>query len=235
MPNSFSSFSDTASKYLGLKESGEKIEVVDRSSFSQFIQAKSSDLENNDLASFLKDMKTFYSWCNNPHATCPTISQQETCAFWDFFQDAIMDTFYRFRSTKDIAWSPIRNGIVFICTALLPVLGAFLIQFGTGSPKELLASTGVIATSIIILVWMILYVVFEWHQLRDYRETWARHSACYGRLRLSLSRFLVSNRSSNDYTAFVEKVFSILEQDYNQFVDNLSSKGKNSSSNSEVK
>ncbi len=169
------------------------------------------------MSSLWEDLVALKEW-----VTSTPLVQDER--FFVFYQDAVLGAYDRFQSSKSKAWSKSRNLILLFCSAVLPVLAAFVLQLVSGG-KDLLASTGVAGLSVVIAVWLFSQIYSGWQEFNAYRETWVRHSACYGRLRLALSRFLLSPRSSEDYNAFVTGTFCILEQNYEQFVLNLSKKG----------
>ncbi len=170
-----------------------------------------------DVSSLWEDLVTLKEWI-----TSTPLVQNER--FFVFFQDAVLGAYGRFQNSKSKAWSKSRNLILLFCSAALPVLAAFVLQI-VSDGEDLLASTGVVGLSVVIAIWLFSQIYSGWQEFNAYRETWVRHSACYGRLRLALSRFLLSPRSSVDYNAFVTETFCILEQNYEQFVLNLSKKG----------
>jgi len=170
-----------------------------------------------DAFSLWEDLVALKKW-----VTSTPLVQDER--FFVFFQDAVLGAYDRFQSSKSKAWSKSRNLILLFCSAVLPVLAAYVLQL-VSNGEDLLASTGVVGLSVVIAVWLFSQIYSGWQEFNAYRETWVRHSACYGRLRLALSRFLLSPRSSEDYNAFIRGTFCILEQNYEQFVLNLSKKG----------
>ncbi len=60
---------------------------------------------------------------------------------------------------------------------------------------------------------------------RNYFETWVRHSSRYNRLELAMRKFNVSQKTEEDFNQFVEKTFSILERNLDQFEQNMSGNG----------
>lgn len=145
--------------------------------------------------------------------------------FISYYQDAVLGAYCRYRNSKAKAWSKKRNILMILSSALVPVLASLVLQFVTEADKTLLTSTGLIIACAIATVWMGSHVYSEMQSMNSYRETWVRHSACYGRLRLVLSRFLTSKRDEESYWELVENTFSVLDQNYSQFVLNLSSSG----------
>lgn len=162
--------------------------------------------------------------------------------FSTYFQDALLGAYYRYRTTKHKAWST-REILSVSCR---PLLVAVLIA-GVSSLLEYLLSTvffsadmgesrvlhftgillsaGVAAVFLFLIGLSLLYALSTIRENHSYRETWTRHSATYGRLRLALSRFLLSGQKAEDFKKLEERTFSYLEQNYDQFVANLSGHG----------
>lgn len=145
--------------------------------------------------------------------------------FISYYQDAVLGAYCRYRNSKAKAWSKKRNVLMILSSALVPVLASLVLQFVTLSDKTLLTSTGLIIACAVAAIWLGLHVYSEMQSINSYRNTWVRHSSCYGRLRLALSRFLTSKRDEDSYWKFVENTFSALDWNYKQFVHNLSSSG----------
>lgn len=151
--------------------------------------------------------------------------EDERARFSRFFQDAILGAFYRYRCSKRTAWSPVRNLLFYLCSAVLPVVAAVVLQFATAGNATPFTLMGLILTSCIVLVWVFSFVYKNWYELCAHRETWVRHSVCYGRLRLALNRFVVSRQTKEDYETLVSATFEILHRNYDQFLQNLSTNG----------
>lgn len=198
-------------KLIPFKKGSEQQETL-----SAHVHKESARELDIDLASLLSDMARLAAYY-------PSGKEDP---FFVFFQDALLGAYYRFCHAKQKAWSKPRNILSFICSATVSVLVTIILQLVTSYTNAQLSSNSLIlAISIIAVVWAVSNVYTRWQNLRSYRETWTRHSACYGRLRLALSKFLLSPQSDDDYQAFKEETFSILEQNYDQFVSNLSSNG----------
>lgn len=159
-----------------------------------------------------------------------------------YFQDALLGAYYRYRTTKHKAWSTSE----ILSVSCKPLLVAVLIAGGSSLLESLLSivffsvdmgesrvfhftgillSAGVTAVFLFLIGLAFLYALSTIRENRSYRETWTRHSATYGRLRLALSRFLLSEQKEEDFQKLKERTFSNLEQNYDQFVANLSSHG----------
>ena len=65
----------------------------------------------------------------------------------------------------------------------------------------------------------------KWHNMKNDKETWVRHSGCYNRLNLILQKFAFSARDNAAYDLLVKETFAVLEQNLDQFVLNLSTNG----------
>ncbi len=174
--------------------------------------------ESVELYSLREDMQTLDEWCQSA-------SLQNAACFFAFFQDAILGAYQRYQSSKRKAWSLRKFLILGICTAISPVLATIVLSWVTDAQEQLLPAVGIAGFCVIGLVWILSYVYSKWQDNCSYRETWVRHSVCYNRLHLALSHFLSSSRSANDFSVFIESTFSALEQNFDQFVLNLSPKG----------
>lgn len=179
---------------------------------------------NSDFMSLRTDLIALDDW----YEAYPQTAKEpiKNCRqFISYYQDAVLGAYCRYRDSKAKAWSKKRNILVILSSALVPVLASLALQFVTVSDKTLLTSTGLIIACAIAAIWLGLHVYSEMQSINSYRETWVRHSACYGRLRLALSRFLTSKRDEDSYWELVENTFSVLDQNYSQFVLNLSASG----------
>lgn len=145
--------------------------------------------------------------------------------FFVYFQDAIISAYYRYVATKAKAWSKVRNILLWIGTIVVPILSTFAIGFLTEGGESAKEATGIIVGSAATVLWLLVSIYLESSKKRAYDETWVRHSACYNRLHLNLNAFLTSDRSDEKYTEFVTNTFAVLDQNLDQFVQNLSSHG----------
>lgn len=166
-----------------------------------------------DISLFDNNINEFEGWC----------SQKGQQAFFVFFRDATHGELCRYLSSKGEAWSW-KSTIISVVAAGAPLFfgsaAAFLnitADFSVLLPTAILSlASGVVA---------FLYVYSELRKKRDYYETWVRHSACFYRLSLELSRFILSPRSDEDFDTLKEKTFAILSQNLDQFTLNLSGNG----------
>lgn len=191
-----------------------------------------------DLATLLEDLNKFTTKAEE----FETGNYSTRNKFSTYFQDALLGAYYRYRTTKHKAWST--NEILSV--SCKPLLAAVLIAGGSSLLESLLSiiffsvdmgesrvfhftgivlSAGVTAVFLFLIGLAFLYVLSTIRENHSYRETWARHSATYGRLRLALSRFLLSEQKAEDFQKLEERALSSLEQNYDQFVANLSGHG----------
>lgn len=145
--------------------------------------------------------------------------------FYLFFREAIVSAKARYETSKKKAWSPIMNFFVDCCTALIPIVSGLLLFWFS---KDNALTTGTVSLIVGILfavAWFLMRRYQEAQKRRSYSETWVRHSVCYWRLHLALQRFVISKHTEDDYVRLVDDTFAILEQNYDQFVANLSTNG----------
>ena len=173
-----------------------------------------------ELTGLIESLNILETWGLNKKS-----GKYEDKSFFVFFQDAILGAYFRYYHSKKAAWSIRRNVLFFVCSAILPVVAAVVLQIATAGNSTPIAMTGLILTGGIALVWVFSSVYTKWHDLCDHRETWVRHSVCYGRLRLALSCFVISGRQDKDYEELVNATFRILQQNYDQFMQNMCDNG----------
>lgn len=189
-----------------------------------------------EYSSLLEDLEELQKWCklNNKNE------------FFQYFQDAVIGAYYRYKRTKKKNWSKKEELIKSICSALTPVFSAVALTVITaiieqwvsgdttvlesllsGSITAMLAKWPLLIAPIsaILACWLTLHVRNEGHKKRNYHETWVRHSTCHSRLRLAMSAFLISDRKDADYQKFVNDTFAVLEQNIDQYGLNLFPKG----------
>lgn len=191
-----------------------------------------------DLTTLLEDLNKFTTKAKE----FETGNYSTRNKFSIYFQDALLGAYYRYRTTKHKAWSTSE----ILSVSCKPLLVALLIAGGSSLLESLLSfvffsvdmgeskvfhftgillSAGVVAVFLFLIGLAFLYAFSTIRENRSYRETWTRHSATYGRLRLALSRFLLSEQKAEDFQKLEERTFSNLEQNYDQFVTNLSGHG----------
>lgn len=197
------------------------IAAVDTKASSQEHKDRSDEV---DFCSLMENMSWLRKWCNEGPSGKSTIPQDDKNSFFTFFQDAIIGAYYRYRENKVKAWEWKKVLACLICSAVLPILSAIILNVFTDSSEILLGLSNVLACAV-VAVWILAYVYYEWTNRKNHMETWVRHSACFGRLNLALSRFMLSNHTDEDYQEFISATFAILEQNLDQFAMNLSSNG----------
>lgn len=186
---------------------------------------KKQDIVEYDT--MLEGLEELSNWCG----------QNNKADFFAYFQDALIGSFYRFRRTKKKAWPKKRQIIVDICKAVVPVLSAAILTFATTFAANVISGDAVLPETrlewlvcgtvgvVVGIIWIIMHLYKENDQKREYTETWVRHSLCNSRLQLAMNKFLVSDRTMEDYEKFANSTFAILEQNLEQFAVNMCPKG----------
>lgn len=180
------------------------------------------DLSNREmLETSLLELK---SWTEKDLDLPQLPSAEKRTTFYNFFSSAIRDVYNKYESHKTTTWSFVRNIPWMLCTAVLPVFSALaahmLVEEGTSATEISWLTAGLIAAA-----WIVVKIYSERVQSKNAKETWVRHSVCFHRLHLELSRFLLSERGEKDYRIFYNSTFAILHQNLDQFALNLSPQG----------
>lgn len=165
------------------------------------------------------DLQELQNWQSN--SSLSGISPERKAAFVAFFSQKLNEVFKLYASHKKDAWSFKKNIPYMVGTAILPVIGA---AAGYFLPAEGVVTSG-ITIGMIGSVWIVIKMYTDWVQSKNAKETWVRHSACFHRLYLELTRFLLSERTDNDFQLLMDRTFQILDQDLDQLVMNLSPQG----------
>lgn len=201
-------------------KSGKPFKEITDTDFQKMSLSEKEELI--EWASLQKDLDIFHKWCNE--AASANLKKESAC-FSSFFEDALLGAYIRYYKSKKKAWSNGRMIGRFLCALIAPVLAAGILSVITAGIEIPLMPVGFLGAGIVVLIWLSTSIYSEIQKKHAYDETWVRHSACYGRLRLALSVFLISSRTEKDFQTLVAKAFSVLEQNYDQFVLNLSQKG----------
>lgn len=172
-----------------------------------------AQMESLDISLFANNMKEYKQWC----------SQNDQQAFFNFFRDAAYGALYRYLVAKEKAWSWKSTIIPVICAGAPAFLGSAVSLWNKTSENSFLLPTAIL--SVVIAVVAFSYVYSELRTKRNYYETWVRHSACFYRLSLELSRFILSPKADVDFNTLKKKTFAILNQNLDQFTLNMSSNG----------
>ena len=145
-------------------------------------------------------------------------------AFEEFFESALVGAFFRYRSSKKKTWGVQQMILLPLATTVAPWLsGAIVAWFSAAEGTLVGAPQVVIMAACAVAVLAASYA--EWHNMKNDKETWVRHSVCYNRLNLLLQQYVLSKHDSNDYDVFVQNTYAILEQNLDQFTLNLSTNG----------
>ena len=191
---------------------------VDSNVAAKLVKSGFNMQEKMEYNSLLQDLASFDEWC------IQSKNKTKAC-FFEYFQDAIIGAYYRYIRTKAKAWSKKRIIAMLVCSALLPVISTALLHWLTNDVETFAGVTGFLLGGIWGAFWLVLFVFYGLSTKRAYEETWVRHSLCYTRLHLALSIFLTSERSDESYTTLVSDVFTILEQNVDQFALNMNQRG----------
>lgn len=171
-----------------------------------------------EYRSLLMDMESFDAWCK-------ANKEEGREEFSQYFQSAIISAYYRYRRTKNKAWSSLRNAVMLICGAVLPGLSGIVLSWLFDKSGAAAEAHSLYLSVLIGVIWLVLFIFHGMNKKRAYDETWVRHSLCYSRLHLALNMFLTSLRKDEDYRLFVSNVFAIMEQNLDQFALNLCTRG----------
>ncbi len=196
----------------------EKESAIDMHACKKLITSGFQMQEEVEYTSLLEDLSDLEAWCEQNNT-------ENSDYFFQFYQDAVIGAYYRYLQTKGNAWSSMQNAKLWIGSALFPILSSLLLQMLTHEADVLLGATGLLATSVIGIIWLVSLMYQETAKKRAYDETWVRHSICYNRLHLALSAFLSSDRTKKSFGEFINAAYNILDQNLDQFALNLSSHG----------
>lgn len=183
----------------------------------QFEEIIRKRIESDEKNKLLNDLADLNAWCQKDESKCILRNR-----LYDYFEEEIIGAYCRYVTEKKEAWSTLKNLCADFGTALIPIASGLCLFWFSKDNMWTVGTVSLIVGTMLAVVWFLLVGFQNARRRKAYSETWVRHSACYGRLRLSLSKFLTSNREDSDYFEFVEDVFLILEQNYDQFTANLS-------------
>ena len=171
-----------------------------------------------DMMAMRNNLATLKNWCTNGQ------TDNRRKEFYAFFENAIVGSFCRYRKSKTATWSVKKNWLKVLGIAVVPVLSSLLVLL-LDKANQTIIGNSVPAAAAILIVFSAIQMYLEWAKNKNDKETWVRHSACYERLNLALSRFVLSNKKNDDFQYLMNDTFAILEQNLDQFTLNLSSNG----------
>lgn len=171
-----------------------------------------------DMLAMSNNLETLKNWCTNSEA------DDRKKEFYSFFENAIVGSFCRYRKSKTSTWSIMKNWLKVLGIAVLPVLSSQVIMW-LDVEKQTIFGNSIPAAAAILVVFCSIQMYLEWAKNKNDKETWVRHSACYERLNLALSKFVLSKKEDGDFQNLMNDTFAILEQNLDQFALNLSSNG----------
>lgn len=204
---------------------------------SKFDKAISNDgkkrQELEDFSTLVKHMKAFKSWCSQEVVSQDFPSTSERLAFYNYFESVIISAFWRYRKHKTTAWSFKKNLPFMLASAFLPALAAQALNALEQITSATAGSVNLISGGIIAF-WFGFKVFTDWAKNKNAKETWVRHSVCFGRLNLALTRFVLSDRKKEAFQRFINDTDNILEQNLDQFALNLSANGLAKRANSKL-
>lgn len=171
-----------------------------------------------DMLAMRNNLEVLKNWCTNSKA------YDGKKEFYAFFENAIVGSFCRYRKSKTSTWSLMKNVLKVLGIAVLPVLSSLVIML-LDTEKQTFFGDSIPAAAAILVAFGSIQMYLEWAKNKNDKETWVRHSVCYERLNLALSKFVLSQKRDNDFQNLMNDTFAILEQNLDQFALNLSSNG----------
>lgn len=171
-----------------------------------------------DMLAMCNNLETLKNWCTNSEA------DDRKKEFYSFFENAIVGSFCRYRKSKTATWSIKKNWLKVLGIAVVPVLSSLLVLV-LDKANQTIIGDSVPAAAAILVAFCSIQMYLEWAKNKNDKETWVRHSACYERLNLALSKFVLSEKKDDDFQYLMNDTFAILEQNLDQFALNLSANG----------
>lgn len=171
-----------------------------------------------DMLAMHNNLETLKNCCTNNEA------DDRKKEFYAFFENAIVGSFCRYRKSKTATWSIKKNWLKVLGIAVVPVLSSLLVLL-LDKANQTIIGDSVPAAAAILVAFCSIQMYLEWAKNKNDKETWVRHSACYERLNLALSKFVLSEKKDDDFQYLMNDTFAILEQNLDQFALNLSANG----------
>lgn len=171
-----------------------------------------------DMVAMRNNLEKLKNWCVNYK------TDDRKTEFYAFFENAIVGSFCRYRKSKTATWSIKKNWLKVLGIAVVPVLSSLLVLL-LDKANQTIIGDSVPAAAAILVAFCSIQMYLEWAKNKNDKETWVRHSACYERLNLALSKFVLSKKEDDDFQRLMNDTFAILEQNLDQFALNLSANG----------
>lgn len=171
-----------------------------------------------DMVAMRNNLEKLKNWCVNYK------TDDRKKEFYAFFENAIVGSFCRYRKSKTATWSIKKNWLKVLGIAVVPVLSSLLVLL-LDKANQTIIGDSVPAAAAILVAFCSIQMYLEWAKNKNDKETWVRHSVCYERLNLALSKFVLSEKKDGDFQYLMNDTFAILEQNLDQFALNLSANG----------
>ena len=171
-----------------------------------------------DMVAMCNNLEELKNWCTNSK------TDDRKKGFYSFFENTIVGAFCRYRKSKTATWSLKKNWLKVLGIAVLPVLSSLVILL-LDKANQTIIGNSIPAAAAILVASCSIQMYLEWAKNKNDKETWVRHSACYERLNLALSKFVLSEKEDDDFQRLMSDTFAILEQNLDQFAQNLSANG----------
>lgn len=200
--------------------------------------AKNNQSESvmSKINSFLKKQNKKYTMGRQDQIDCQmmltnlaqlkslSVGNQSKEAFADFFESTLVGAFLRYRASKKKTWGTAQIILLPIATTVTSWLSGAIVAWLSAAEGTLVGAPQVVIMAACAIA-VLASGYTQWHNMKNDKETWVRHSVCYNRLNLLLQRFILSKQSDEDYESLVENTYAILEQNLDQFTMNLSTNG----------
>lgn len=251
--------------YEDMDAASMKDDAVDMEAVAARIKDTDQKQDAVEYTVMMDNLKMLDNWCK----------EHKKEAFFEYFQDAMIGAYFRYRRAKAKAWPPKKEKpsddtkeesgeekakpqkkwdinwkeLLFdaIPTIGIPTIFSIVtaaVSFVNSTELDLNDYLQAFAVGAVVGIPLAIIstlkrvneqkqrreetkanVERELEKKHNYYETWVRHTLCHSRLQIALSKFIVSERTDNDYNELVGGTFQILEQNLDQFAINTCPRG----------